>query len=511
MITVLSGITEYQAKTSPNKTAAIFQNKKINYTTLNEKSNQIANCLINSGIHSHENTAILLKNSPDYIYSYFGIIKTGAVCVPLNTFLKAEELKYILNDSQAKFIITMDCFMDELNKILPELPHLKSVIMLEQSEKHLSLQKIYSTYHKTDPLIKKNENDTAIIIYTSGTTGHPKGAMLTHKNILSNVKAILEVIKIKNKDRVLDILPMFHSFTLTICILVPLYTGISIIILESVKPFSNVLKAIFKHRATIIVCVPSLYQILSQAKIPGFLLMFNPIRLCVSGGGPLPSVVLENFEKKFKIPLLEGYGLSEASPVVSIMPEHKPRRQGSIGVSIPGVDVRIVNDNCEELPAGEIGELIVRGPNVMKGYLNQIEETDKTIKNNWLFTGDLAKKDNDNYLYIVDRKKDMILYHGINIYPREIEDVLYKHPKTAECAVIGIKDKYLKETPKVFIVLKEGLTASIDEFQLFCKDKLADYKIPHHFEFIQALPKTSTGKILKRTLRDQANEGNTKI
>ncbi|MDD5772918.1 MAG: long-chain fatty acid--CoA ligase [bacterium] len=509
MITTLPKITEHHANISQNKISIIFQNKEINYTTLNEKSNQIAHSLINSGIHPHENAAILLKNIPDYIYSYFGILKTGAVCVPLNTFLKAEELKYILNDCRAKFIITMDCFMDELNKIMPELPHLRSVIILEQSAKYLSLHKIYSTCNISNPEIEIKENDTAVIIYTSGTTGHPKGAMLTHKNILSNVKAIIEVLEIKKKDRVLDILPMFHSFTLTVCILLPLYMGISIIIVESIKPFSNVLKIIVKHKATIIVCIPNLYQILSQTKIPGFLLMFNPIRLCVSGGAPLPPVVLENFEKKFKIPLIEGYGLSEASPVVTIMPEHKPRKSGSIGVSIPGVDVKIVNENREELPKGEIGELIVRGPNVMKGYLNQTEETEKAIKDNWLYTGDLAKMDEENYIYIVDRKKDMILCHGVNVYPREIEDVLYRHPKIAECAVVGIRDKHLKETPKVFIVLKEGLTASIDEFHAFFKDKIADYKIPHHFEFMQTLPKTSTGKILKKALRDQTNKGNT--
>ncbi|MEW6088791.1 MAG: long-chain fatty acid--CoA ligase [bacterium] len=511
MINTLYEIVEYQAEIAPEKTAVIFQNKKINYNTLNEKSNQIAASLIKLKLNPGEKTAILLKNSPDYIYSYFGILKTGAAAVPLNTFLKAEELKYILNDCQAKIIITMGCFTEELEKIIAKLPHLKSVILLEESAKYLSLRNIYSDCPKTNPDIKRNKNDTAIIIYTSGTTGCPKGAMLSHNNLLSNVKSILEAIKTYNSDRVLDILPMFHSFTLTVCILVPLYRGITIVIIESIKPFSNVIKNIIKHRATIIVCIPNLYQILSQAKIPGFLLFFNPVRLCVSGGAPLPPAVLERFEKKFKIPLLEGYGLSEASPVVSIMPENKPRKPGSIGAAIPGVDVKIVNENCEELPAGEIGELIVRGPNIMKGYLNQPEETNKTIKDNWLFSGDLAKMDNENYIYIVDRKKDMILCHGINVYPREIEDMLYKHPKIAECAVVGIKNKHYKEISKAFIVLKEGQTASINEFQTFCKDKLADYKIPHHFEFMQNLPKTPTGKILKRTLRNQAKEGNSTL
>ena len=277
--------------------------------------------------------------------------------------------------------------------------------------------------------------------------------------------------------------------------------------MESVKPFGKVIRNIIRNRITIFVGIPPIYNVLSNIPVPRILIsrllrILNPLRIYISGAASLPVEVLRKFEEKFRIPILEGYGLTEASPVVSINPQAL-RKPGSVGLPIVGVEVKVVDENSNQLPTDKEGELLVKGENVMKGYYKLPEETKKTIKDGWLYTGDVAKIDKDNYIYIVDRKKDMLIVRGLNVYPREIEEALYLHPKVAEAAVIGVKDKFKGEIPKAYVVLKEGEQAEEGELISFLRERLASYKAPRTIEFRDSLPKTSTGKILKRALRKE--------
>ncbi len=313
------------------------------------------------------------------------------------------------------------------------------------------------------------------------------------------------------RDNFLLVLPMFHSFTITVCILVPLYLGAKITIIESLRAFGEVVKEIIRKRPTIFVAIPAIYNILTQISLPKILTFrplrfLNPIRLAVSGAAALPVEVLKKFQKGLGIPLIEGYGLSEASPVVSLNPVKGARKPGSVGLPLPEVEVDVVDDQGRSLKRGEVGELVIKGPNVMRGYYNLPRETEETLKKGWLHTGDLAKMDREGYIYIVDRKKDMINVRGLNVYPREVEEVLYSHLAIAEAAVIGVNDRTKGEVPKAFLALQEGSKLSRNEIIKYCQERLAFYKVPHKIEFRKELPKTSTGKILKRALKESTTE-----
>ena len=329
--------------------------------------------------------------------------------------------------------------------------------------------------------------------------------MLSHANLISNVLASQEAIKAKRKDNVICILPLFHSFAATVCMLLPLYAGGSIILMKSARPFKRTIRAILKNKVRIFVGIPSLYNILNEVKLPriidSFLMRFLlPIRVCISGAAALPVPTWKKFQKRFKVRLLEGYGLTEASPVVSLNPCGGINKGGSVGLPLKGVEVNIADEKGQVLATGEVGEILVKGPNVMQGYLNNPEATDETLKGGWLYTGDLGKKDDDGYIYIVGRKKDMVNVRGLNVYPREIEDLLCEHPKVKEAAVIGVCDYHKGEVPKGFVVLKEGTVATQRELILYLRENLANYKVPRSIEFRQSLPKNTTGKILKRVL-----------
>jgi len=481
-----------------------YKNKKIKYSALNKKSSRLAAGLIeNLGLRSGDKVAILLNNSPEFIISLLAVLKTGATAVPVNTFLKKEEIDFIISDSQVKIIITATSFLEKAGIFAAKQgSHRPLVLLTDQPSAGCSF--INDVFLKqTDVLsdLKKNADDIALIIYTSGTTGRPKGAMLSSGNLASNVIASKNAIEIGTKDRFLLVLPMFHSFTITVCILLPLIAGAGIVILPSLKPFHHVIRSVVFNRITIIVGIPQLFRIFSELELPRFLSFFLAVRLCISGAAALDEKTYYLFSKKFKIPLLEGYGLSEASPVVSLNPLNGIQKVGSVGLPFTGVEVKVVDSEERELPAGQVGELIVRGPNVMRGYYNLPQETTEALKNGWLFTGDMARIDEDGYIYIVDRKKDMIISHGMNIYPAEIERVIMQHAKVKETAVLGRPDKHRGEIPVCFIILKEGAELTHKEIIDYCKDKLANYKIPHQVKFIDEFPRTPTGKILKKDLK----------
>lgn len=499
----LGKMLEKTVQKYPHKKAIIFKKKKTTYKELNKKVNKIAHGLMELDIGRGDRVAILLPNCPEYITAYFAIAKIGGIVVPLNSFLIGKEYEFILNDCQVTTIFTSSKFIAVIKEILPRVKSLKHIIMTDEMEEGTIPLGEFSDHKPTTDIVRDiKAEDTAVIIYTSGTTGQPKGAMLSHLNLVSNAESTAEAIKVYQKDRFLLFLPMFHSFTYTACVILPIYSGARIIILETTNR-QDIKKSVIWDRATIFVAVPPVYNMLCHAKVNWLTRRLNPIRVYVSGAAPLAVEVLKKFEGSFQIPLVEGYGLSETSPVVSLNPLEGTRKPGSVGIPIPKVEVKIVDENEKELPPNEVGELIVKGPNVMKGYYNRPQDTKETIKGEWLFTGDVAKIDEDGYIYIVERKKDLILVRGLNVYPREIEEILYTHPKVLEVAVIGVSDKHKGEIPKAFIALKEGEKATEAEMKEFCKKNMAPFKVPRYIEFKDSLPKTPTGKILKRELRSQ--------
>ena len=501
----LCNIINEASQKYPHKTALIFKKNKLTYKILYKKIIQLSNGLIRLGLHKGDRVAILLDNSTEYIISYFAICHAGGIVVPINTFLKGDEIYFILKDAGIKILITINRFLKKLslNNQFNEnqLPSLVHIISCSEETEFITFNELLnSSPFDNKEAVSVYDNDVAAIIYTSGTTGHPKGAMLTHNNLISNVTSCLQVFTLKKKDKFLVFLPFFHSFTFTVCILLPCYVGCQIVILDEINR-KQIKRCIVRYRITIFIAIPTVYYLLSKVKLSWLARIFNPIRIYISGAAPLPQETLKTFEENFKRPLLEGYGLSEASPVVSVNPLIGKRKPGSVGLPIPEVEVKIIDSEEKELPANTVGELIVKGPNVMKGYWKQPEITNQTIRNGWLLTGDMGKIDEEDYIYIVDRKKDMIISHGINIYPREIEEVLYKHPKIAEAAVIGIPDEHRGEIPKAYLALKQNVNMNEIEVKKFCQAHLANYKIPKKVEFREFLPKTPTGKILKRELR----------
>jgi len=505
-------VIEDHAKNKPRK-KVIFQDKeKINFRDLKKSIDSVSGYLHKLGIKKGDKVGILLKNSKEFLFSLFAIQKLGAIPVPINTFLKAHEIEHILNHSEAKLLITEKEFEKRVKEI-KQLDYLQAFIWRDldiNDEKNISWDKLINNNEYLDIKDPNSLEDIAIILYTSGTTGVPKGVMLTYKNLISNIENIAFLGKVSEKDRFIVYLPMFHTFTLTATILLPIYIGGSLVIIRSVFPFSNILKQVLLKRVSIFLGVPEVYNALSKAKLPWYFRFFHNIRFFVSGGAPLPKITLERMKKLFpKSPLLEGYGLTECSPVVSINRPEKIKPL-SVGLPLPDYEVKIYDENMKELKRGEIGEIAVKGDCVMKGYYKNPEATAEVIKNGWLFTGDLGYLDEEGFLFIVDRKKDLIISKGINIYPRDIEEVLNKHPDIEVSAVVGKKDKTAGEIPVAFIVLKEGVDKSkfsIKKLKKYLREYLADYKIPKHFVILDEMPMSATRKILKRELKKQLNEG----
>jgi long-chain acyl-CoA synthetase len=491
---------------NPEKTAMYFMDRKITYRELSYASDCFAQGLKNLGVRKDDKVAIFLSNSPEFVIANFGIIKAGSTVVPINNMFKQEETEFILKDANASCVVTSLAYLDIIRPIKEKLKGLEYIILVDGITS--DTLNFYEIIERAIPKLKAegiNKECIASVLYTSGTTGQPKGAMLTHDNFLSNCSACIQAIRAKKTDNFICLLPMFHSFAWTVCILLPLYAAASITIIDSLRPFRKIIRNVIKKKVTVFVGIPSIYHILAHMHIPPvftsrILKLIDPLRICISGAAALPPEVLERFEEKFKVPLLEGYGLTEASPVVSLNPMRGIRKPGSVGLNIDGVEIKVVNEQGQQLSPGEIGELLVKGSNVMNGYFNNNQATSQTLKDNWLYTGDLSKIDQDGYIYIVDRKKDMINVRGLNVYPAEIERVLFKHPKVKEAVVVRVADRFKGEVPKAFIVLEEGQNCTITELVGYLRKHLAGFKVPKYVEFKQSLPKTATGKIAKRQL-----------
>jgi len=498
------------AQKHPHRTAIAFGQKRISYKELDELTGRIAAGLIELGIKKQDKVALFLDNCPEFVISYFSVLKAGAVVVPVNYMFKMEEAKFILEDSQAICLITSRAYVDMAEELRLRADSLKYIITTAKAgDDTIDFNRIKKDNPEALHKVSPGPHDLAVILYTSGTTGHPKGAMLTHDNLISNAFDSAEAIKATYKDTCICILPLFHSFAATVCMNLPLLIGAKIVIMKSVMPFRRVIRSIRKHRVSVFVGVPSIYNILKDIKLPGIfrsplIKLFNPVRICVSGAAALPVETFKGFQEKFRIPLLEGYGLTEASPVVTLNPLKGIKKAGSIGIALSmNILLKLVDDKDTPLGPNEVGELLVKGPNVMQGYYKQAEATTATLKDGWLYTGDMAKFDSDGYVYIVGRKKEMVNVRGLNVYPREIEEVLYQNPKIKETAVIGIPDIHRGEVPIGFVVLKEGENATEHEIIQYLRERLASFKVPKHIEFRQFLPKNTIGKILKRILQDE--------
>ena len=483
------------AEKNGGKTAVYWGDQKFSYSDLLEKAELLSAHLVSAlGVRAGDRVGLWLKNCPEFIPALFAIVRTGAVVVPINNFLKVDEVAHILADAEIDVLVTEATMSEATGKLALTRSRLKSWFVED--------------FHRPGALDESNlrsfaspgSEDLAVIIYTSGTTGRPKGAMLTHGNLLHNVESCRQVLSAVEHDRFVVLLPMFHSFMLTVGVLLPMLVGGSIVLIKSLHPPKNILHEIIQHRATILPAIPQFFRTLSSAPVPPDF----PLRVCISGGAPLPVEVLREFNAKMPTPLIEGYGLSEASPVVCMNPLRGPWKAGSIGVPVPGVEVSVQNENGENLPPGQTGEICVRGGNVMRGYWNQPEETARALRDGWLLTGDVGHCDADGYFYITDRKKDMLLVNGINVYPREIEEILYQIPGVKEAAVIGVPDSRRGEHPLAFVAASEGATLDAKHILHFVREKLADYKVPRQVVFLSALPRNATGKVLKTELRELA-------
>ncbi|MEW6306861.1 MAG: AMP-binding protein [Verrucomicrobiota bacterium] len=477
------------AQANLSKTAVFWGDATVSYGQLLAQARWLGARLVKElGVKPGDRVALLLKNRPEFLPAMFAVLEAGAVVVPINNFLKPDEVGYILNDGGIDVLITEA----GLGETLARLKTLRAGLNVWEVEGFAGAD---SNAGGAGPGAQRAENDLAVIIYTSGTTGHPKGAMLSHGNLLHNVASCKIVLATVDVDRFVLLLPMFHSFMLTVCELLPLLVGGSIVLIKHLQSPKMMLHEIITHQATVLAAVPQFFRMLAGGGAPKDL----PLRVCISGGAPLPGEILKEFNAKMPLPLLEGYGLSEASPVVSMNPLRGPWREGSIGVPIPNVEVSVQDEEGRMLGVNETGEICVRGGNVMQGYWNQPEETKKALRDGWLLTGDVGHRDSDGYFYITDRKKDMLLVNGINVYPREIEEVIYQFPGIKEAAVIGKPDPRKGEQPVAFVASE----SSVDEKALlhFIKEKLADYKVPRKVVVVPALPRNATGKILKTALR----------
>ena len=487
----------YKHNFQSEKTALNFKGNSISYGQLDQTILKYAVQLKKMGLQIGDKVVLSCINSPEFIYSYMGTVRNGATIVPINLMLTMDEITHIVQDSEAKFMIIHPAIMHKakLHKETVERALGIQVIVLDEKFNH-AISEISTEGFESFT----DKNAISTFLYTSGTTGKQKAAMLTHHNLELNAEQCYEALCARPDDIYMCVLPMFHVFAFTACILMPLYSGATVTILESFQP-KEVIETLLKDEITTFMGVPAMYVVLLEAGKKN--ITFPKLRLAVSGGAALPVEIYRQAREIMKMPVVEGYGLTEASPAVAFNPPFGIQKEGSIGLPLPGVECRIIDENDVELPMGEIGELAVRGENVMQGYYNQPEESEKALLNGWLHTGDLAKKDEDGYLFIVDRKKDMVIVAGLNVYPREVEEVIYQYPKVKEAAIIGATDKLRGEYVKAYVVLKDGEECTSKELMKFLKEKLAPYKIPRTIDFIESLPKNSSGKILKRMLKDQ--------
>jgi len=477
------------------------------YTEVDEISGRVASALLGTGLRRGDKVAVQLPNLPQFLFTYFAILKAGLVMVPLNPLLKAPEVAYQLRDSESRMLITFEGFAAEAVAGAREAGDVSMyVVNLPGNDQRPEGTRDYDELYFADDtgeIEPVNADDTAVIIYTSGTTGKPKGAELTHFQLYMNCTVAGELFGFRDDDVGVAVLPMFHVFGLSSVLNTAVRFGGTLVLIPRFEP-DAVLDAIARYRCTIFSGVPTMYYTLLQADVASRDL--SSLRVGISGGAAIPGEVIRAFEEKFPgVVILEGYGLSETASTTTFNVSAEQRKVLSIGKPIWGVEVRVVDEQDKPLPPGSenIGEIVIRGHNVMKGYYGNLAATAEAFRGGWFHTGDLAYADKDGYLFVVDRKKDMLIRGGYNVYPREIEEVLFGHPAVAEAAVVGKADPKLGEEILAFVVPKPGAEADPDDIMAYCRERLAAYKYPREVRIAEDLPKGPTGKILKRELRPE--------
>ncbi len=535
----LHQLLEETASRFPDQTAIIFpgalgDSYRLSYKHLEQQVNRLANALINLGVKKGDRVVLLLPNCPQFVISYYAVLKAGGAVVATNPLYSPREMEHQFNDCGAETIIVLSLFyrtvaeikertrlrniiVTNIKEYLPPVSRLLFTLLREKKEGHrvdisgakdtYSFQGLLKRFGSTPPSVTVTPDDIAMFQYTGGTTGISKGAVALHRNVVANVyqmKAWASPVKPKEAGEVvMGVMPLFHVYGMVAVMHLSVLGGAAMVLLPRWDTL-QVLKAINRYKPALFPGVPTMYvAINNHPDVKKYNL--RSIKGCTSGGAPLPLEVQQQFEQITGGKLSEGYGLSEAPVVVTANPQIGKRKAGSIGVPFPDVEARImdVETGEKEMPVGEVGELVIKGPQVMQGYWNRPEETKQVLRNGWLYTGDLAKMDEDGFFFIVDRKKEMIIAGGYNIYPREIEEVLYEHPKVKEAVAYGVPHPYRGETVKVAIVLKEGETATPEEIIEFCRERLARFKVPKIVEFRESLPKSLIGKVLRRVLVEE--------
>ena len=521
-------LLEEAVEANPSGTATLFAGAGTSYRKLGATIDRFASVLSGLGVKKGDRVALVLPNIPAYPIAHFAVLKLGGILVPTNPLYVERELASQLNNSGAETVVILDQLYPRLSKVRDDtsvkrviltgvkdfLPMVlgilyglknRSPVRADESKGIYTYRNLMKQPFKSVPAEPVSPEETAMFLYTGGTTGISKGAVLTHRNLVVNVHQTRSWLwsMQPGQEVLLCALPFFHSYGMTTGLHLAVVSHSTMLLVPRFE-LVEVVKQIKKHRPTIFCGVPSLYNAVSRySKVSSS--DVSSIRLCISGGAALPADVQQRFEALTGGKLVEGYGLSETSPVALVNPTHGHRKSGTIGVPVPGTEARVVDPETRAtLAPGQVGELAIKGPQVMKGYWQMAEETAQVLQDGWLYTGDMAVMDEEGFFSIVDRKKDMIISAGMNIYPREVEEVLHQHPKIVEAAVVGIPSKVREETVKAYVVLEEGQELTQQDLVQFCAHKLSRYKIPKRVEFVEELPKSALGKVLKRVLKESS-------
>jgi len=528
----LSDLLKTKAEKYPSKTAIVYFDKPMTYRELDSASDRFATALSDLGVKKGDKVALFLANMPQFVIAYYGVLKIGAIETAISPLYKEREVEHQLSDSEAETIVVLDVLYPIVQKVMDKTK-LKRVIVaslkdympktlaflgslmkkipsykVELGPNTFLFQDLLNKYPPNPPKVEIDpKEDLAALQYTGGTTGTAKAAMLTHMNLVSNAVACAAWLRgTEGEETFLTVLPLFHIYGMTTGMNAPIYLAGKMVMLPQFNVLGT-LKAIQKHKATVFCGAPTMYALLLAH--PGLSRYdLKSVRFCISGSAPLPPDVQKKWMEMTGGVLVEGYGLTESSPVTHCNPldrSMKTVKVGSIGLPWPDTDAKIMDMETgeKEMELGETGELVVKGPQVMKGYWKMSEESAAVLRDEWLYTGDIGKMDEDGYFYITDRKKDLIKYKGYSVYPREIEDVLYEHPAVKLCAVVGKPDPVAGEIPKAFVVLKDGATATEEEIKKFVNEKVAPYKAIRELEFRKELPMTLVGKVLRRVLQEE--------
>jgi long-chain acyl-CoA synthetase len=486
------------ARVYPDKPAICLDDNVVSYAALDEASAQLAGLLRAHGVAAGDRVGIMLPNVPEFAVVYYGVLRVGGIVVPMNPLLREREVEYYIGDSSAQVLFVWHQVADET--IRGARAAGADTVVLAPG----GLAEMLADFSPDPRVASRGGDDTAVVLYTSGTTGKPKGAELTHANLGTNAAVIARtLLLLAPEDVVMGCLPLFHSFGQTCALNAAVGVGATLTLITRFDP-AQVLRVIARDRVTVFEGVPTMFAAMLGAPNRGQVDV-SSLRVCISGGAALPVEVLRGFEQEFGCVILEGYGLSETSPAASFNHPHQERKVGSIGTPIEGVQMRVVDGGGREVPVGEVGEIAIRGHNIMRGYWRRPEATAEAIPDGWFRSGDLGRVDDDGYFFIVDRKKELIIRGGFNVYPREVEEVLYEHPAVGEAAVIGLPHESLGQEVAAAVALKPGAQATPEEIRDYVKGQVAPYKYPRHVWIVQVLPKTATGKILRREIRPPAD------